>query len=356
MKIESKEFLPVEIVFHPNWWNKNFGMDFGWDYFFDPDTRMKAEQQMSKILYQKFGQVGYGLPDPKPEPVIGPVHLAAGFITSAVWGCDIVYSPDASPQVICRNMTIEELNAMDIPDPMKCKDFFALVKLIEYFKEQYGSVIGDIGWHSLQNLALDLVGQNIFLAYLDSPEVVHRIYEKLNKSIIEIVNYIRNLTGTSSLSVNRSIKNIEPAINLNSNCSIQMISNEQYEAFVLPHEKELSRKLQPYGVHHCGNNMHTIAEGYSKIPDCCFFDVGWGADIAYCRKLLPDAFFNIRLSPVNIKECTPDKTKADIETLFSQVDDLSNVGLCCINMDYGTPDENVMAIFETVEKYRKMGA
>ena len=356
MKIEARQFLPVEIVFHPNWWNKNYGIDFGWNYFFDPDTRVAAEQKMSQILHQKFGRFGYGKSDSKPEPVIGPVHLAAGFMVSAIWGCEIAYYPDASPQVIAKKMTIEQLDAMPEPDPMRCKEFAVLVRLVDSLQQQFGYVKGDIGWHSLQNLALDLVGENIFMAYFDQPETVKRIYEKLNHSVIEIVNYIRRHTGTSSVSVNRSIINVDSSINLNSNCSIQMISNDQYEHFILPHEIELSKNLQPYGVHHCGNNMHTVAEGYSKIPDCCFFDVGWGADVTHCRKLLPDAFFNIRLSPVKIKECTPQEVKNDIERLFNQIKDLNKVGLCCINMDYGTPDENVAAIFETVEKYRKMGA
>lgn len=356
MKIEAKEFLPVEIVFHPNWWNKNFAMDFGWDYFFDPEKRVQCEVEMSRILHEKFGQFGYGDGVAKPEPIIGPVHLAAGFITSAVWGCDIVYYPDASPQVLCKNMSIGELDNMASPDPAQSREFSALIKLIEELKEKYGYVKGDIGWHSLQNLALDLVGQNIFMAYFDAPDRVKRIYSKLNDSIIEIVNYIRKLTGTSSISVNRSIEKVEPTINLNSNCSIQLISNEQYETFILEHEKRLSKELQPYGVHHCGNNMHTVAMGYSKIPDCCFFDVGWGADVTMCRKLLPDAFFNVRLSPVKIKECTPNEVRRDIENLFAQVGDLSKVGLCCINMDHDTPDETVAAIFETAEKYRKMGA
>lgn len=311
---------------------------------------------MSHILYEKFGQYGYSQKNPGPEPVIGPIHLAAGFMISAIWGCDIIYYPDASPQVTARKMTIEQLDALQEPDPTTCKEFAALVKMIETLKRRFGYVKGDIGWHSLQNLALDLVGENIFMAYLDQPETVKRIYTKLNHSVIEIVNYIRRLTDTSSISVNRSILNVDSAINLNSNCSIQMISNDQYEHFILPHEIELSKKLQPYGVHHCGNNMHTVAEGYSKIPDCCFFDVGWGADVAHCRQLLPDAFFNIRLSPVKIKECTAQEVERDIANLFKHVGKLNNVGICCINMDYGTPDENVAAIFETLQKYRKIGA
>ena len=134
-----------------------------------------------------------------------------------------------------------------------------------------------------------------------------------------------------------------------------MISNETYEEFLLQREIELAKQLQPYGIHHCGNNMHNVAEGYSKVKDACFFDVGWGADIAYCRSKIPDAFFNIRLSPVKIKTCAPEEVEADMINLLENAGDLSNLGICCINMDYGTPDENVARIFEIAERYRKYG-
>ncbi|MFC1608516.1 hypothetical protein ACFL47_11160, partial [Candidatus Latescibacterota bacterium] len=117
-----------------------------------------------------------------------------------------------------------------------------------------------------------------------------------------------------------------------------------------------SQRLQPYGIHHCGDNMHTVAEGYSKVSEACFFDVGWGADIAYCREKIPDSFFNVRLSPVKIKTCTPEEVESDLVNLLDNAGDLSKVGICCINMDAGTPDENVAKIFEVAERYRAYGA
>ena len=42
--------------------------------------------------------------------------------------------------------------------------------------------------------------------------------------------------------------------------------------------------------------------------------------------------------------------------LLGQAGDLSKVGICCINMDYGTADENVAKIFEVAERYREYGA
>lgn len=310
---------------------------------------------MRRVLWEKFGDSGYGEEHPEPRPVIGPVHLAAGYIISSLWGCNIVYPEDSSPVVIPMNMTAEELDKKDIPDPAENKDFRDFFALIHTLKDKFGYVEGDVGWGCFQNLALDLMGDSVFLAYYDEPEKMKRIYDKMASGIIEILKLIKAETGTTSISVNRSIENVEPTINLNSNCSVQMISNDTYEEFILPFENRLAENMQPYGIHHCGNNMHNVAEGYSKVKDACFFDVGWGADIAYCRKKLPDAFFNVRLSPVKIKDCKPDEVEKDLVNLLENAGDLSKVGICCINMDFGTPEENVRRIFEIAERYRKFG-
>ncbi|MFC1650604.1 uroporphyrinogen decarboxylase family protein [Candidatus Latescibacterota bacterium] len=352
MRIEPHKFLPVEIVFHPNWWHNEAGIIFDRGYYFDPVRRVEDEKRMRRVLWERFGEFGCGEESPLDEPVIGPVHLAAGYMLSSLWGCELDFPVDSSPVVIPRTMTAGELLAKDVPDPDENREFEDLFKLIGALKEKYGYVSGDINWNGVQNLALDLMGENVFLAYYDDPSAMHTIYERITKNLIEILNMIKKETGTTSITVNRSIQNVDPTINLHSNCSVQMISNELYEEFLLPCDIMLSENLQPYGIHHCGNNMHNVAVGYSKVKEACFFDVGWGADIAFCRKMIPDAFFNVRLSPVKIKSCTPDEVEADMVSLLENTGDLSKVGICCINMDYGTPDENVARIFETARGCR----
>jgi hypothetical protein len=59
---------------------------------------------------------------------------------------------------------------------------------------------------------------------------------------------------------------------------------------------------------------------------------------------------------VKLRECTPQEVKEDVERLLRQTGPLEKTSVCCINMDYGTPDENVRAIFEVVERYRRYGA
>jgi hypothetical protein len=69
----------------------------------------------------------------------------------------------------------------------------------------------------------------------------------------------------------------------------------------------------------------------------------------------PDAFFNIRLSPVRLMSCTPENVRADMLHTIGQAGDPMRVGFCCINMDHGVPEENVAAIFQTAEELRNVG-
>ncbi len=47
-----KNRVPCEVVFHPDWWNKHYGIVFNENYFFDPHTRVEVEQQHRQILSQ----------------------------------------------------------------------------------------------------------------------------------------------------------------------------------------------------------------------------------------------------------------------------------------------------------------
>ena len=167
----------------------------------------------------------------------------------------------------------------------------------------------------------------------------------VTRAQIAVGTYMRSRTGTLSLSTNRSTVNVNPAIFLHLNCSVQMVSPQVYEAFLFPYEKRLAEKLRPYGIHHCGDNLQLYAPCYARLP-VIFFDVGWGSDVTRCRKDLPGAFLNLRLNPVRMLQCTAAEVRRDAENLVAAAGDTRNVGLCCINMDYGTPDENVHALWE----------
>lgn len=351
---KSNILVPVSFVFHPEWWNKNYGICFERDFFYDPKVRVEVDLEMRKILQKRFG--GYGIEQDtrlEPRPCIGAVHLAAGYIISELFGCETIFSKDSSPQVVSKNITDEEADKIEPINLLENKTFQELKRLIEELKKKYGYVVGDINWQGILNVALDLRGEKIFMDMILSETRARRIFTAIARTIKEFVDYIRSETGTSSLSVNRTIKYIDPTINLHSNCAVVMISPQMYQDLLLNFDIELSEALHPYGIHHCGNNMHIHAKGYAKVEKAIFFDVGWGSDISTCRKILPNAFLNLRYDPVKMRVLQPEEISKDIEIMLNQSANPEKTGICCINIGWDVPDKNILTIIRTVEQYRQ---
>ncbi len=348
MKYTTKNRLPCEVVFHPDWWSHHAGIVFNEDYFFDPETRVAAEQRHRQVLFDKFGSLGLGEENAEKKPVIGPVHIAAGFVVSALLGCKIRFNDDGPPEVLPRAMSDDEVMALDVPDVTNTYPMNKLLPLMDELEAKYGYVEGDVDWNGLLNTALDLRGQNFMMDYYTNPDLVKHLLDVIYETTLETVNLIRKRTGTSSTAVNRIVGVVDPTINLHSNCSVTMISKDTYDEFHLPYELKLADQLRPYGIHHCGNDMHKVAESYAK-SDPVLLDVGWGSNIAFCREKLPNSILSLRIDPVQMNTWTPDEVQRHVSRCIEAGGPLDQLAVCCINMDKNVPEENVFKLFETVQ-------
>ena len=356
MELRPAKLLPVDVIFHPDWWHTHYGLDFGSPFHFDPQVRVESERLMRQALFDRFGDLGLGEADAQPRPVVGPVHLAIGFVVQAMLGCQVRFSAHAAPWVLCAELSDEQVWALQVPDLESAPMMRQTIALMDDLEEAFGYLEGDIPWDGVQNIALDLRGQQLFLDYYDNPELVHHLFDIIARTIYLVADYVQGRTGTTSISLNRIVASIDPGLNLHSNCSVQMISKATYEEFLLPYECWLAERLQPYGIHHCGDNLEHIIEAYARVPGLVYVDVGWGSDVAACRNTLPDAFFSLRLSPARLRSQTPDQVRADVECLLDRAGPLDKAALCCIAMDSGTPDENVRALFESAVSHRRKRA
>lgn len=341
--------LPVDVVFHPSWWNKNAGISFDEDFFYHPVKRVESEQRMEKELYDRFGRYGLGVNRNTSLPVIGAVHNAAGYIISEMLGCSVVYGGDSAPQVIAAERDV--INILP-EEAFKSAAYKKLQNLMETLKKKYGYLEGDINWGGVLNVALDLKGQNVLTDLFINPQETKIQFRKISEVIEKFVSGIARETGTSSVSVNRNVRNIEAPVFLHSECSHTMISTEQYEEFLLPIDLEWSKKYRPFGIHYCGNDPHRYAETFGKIKNLDFLDVGWGGDLKILRRYLPDTFLNIRLDPVNLNNYTEKELEATITRLVEDSNNPYLTGICCINMDDKVEDKKVSAIFRVVEELR----
>jgi hypothetical protein len=341
--------LPVEFVFAPAWWNKREGITFDEDFFYHPARRVEVERRMEKALYDRWGGYGLGADHQKDHPVVGPVHLAAGYLVSEMLGCEVHYREAGPPEVV--PSTRADL-FLDEEAVFRSPAYARFNRLVEALKARFGRLEGDVNWGGVLNIAMDLRGQRIFEDMYDQPVETGAFFAGIGRVIERFVGQVEQETGTSSVAVNRSVRFFRKPVYLHSECSHTMISVDDYETFLMPIDQAWSRNHDVFGIHYCGADPHRYAGAFAKIPKLAFLDVGWGGDLKILRAALPDTFLNIRLSPVELVGQTVGEIRAVVRRLVADAGDSSLTGLCCVNMDDKVTDEKVTAILETAAEMR----
>jgi hypothetical protein len=349
----AEPYLPVDVVFHPNWWQRHYGLSFDRDFFYDAQRRVWQEQRMRHLLYERFGDLGLGQKDAPRRPIIGPILMGSGYIIQEILGCEIKYQESGNPWVLSRNLSEAEIWDLEVPENIEATPpMRALLGLMETLEAEFGYLQGDVPLHSIINVAIDLRGQDYFIDLIENQALVAHLHQVIARTIYEVGRRVKSRTGSVAISVNRIIASFEPGIFIIPNCSLQMISPAMYQQLLIEHDTWLGWQLPPLGFHHCGNNAHLFAPLYARAG-AVYLDVGWGSDIAACRAALPQAWLSLRLNPVRMRTATPEEATADTQALLqAHGAPWERVAVCCINMDYGTEDEAVRAMFHTVAGYR----
>jgi hypothetical protein len=347
--VEKK--LPVDIVLAPEWWYKNTGITFDHDFFFHPLKRVESEQRMEKELYERWGRFGLGAEKDKAKPEIGAVHLAAGFMLSEMLGCEVKYSENHPPVVVPAN---KESLEIDVEAAFRSKVYKDFLNLTDRLKAKYGYLTGDVNWGGVLNIAMDIRGEQIMMDIMMSPDEVKNYFHSIAEMIERFTDQEESETGTTSISVNRTVRHLSKPVFLHSECSHTMISREDYEQLLMDIDVEWNRQKDFFGIHYCGKDPHRYAESFAKLPRLDFLDVGWGGDVAHLRKYLPDTFLNIRLSPVELVDMSEKDIQDTITKLVNESANPYLTGVCCVNMDDKVTDDKIDAIFSTVEDLRKM--
>ena len=345
---ETNPTYPVDIVLAPEWWHRHAGITFDRDFFYHPARRVEAEARMERVLYDRWGRYGLGSKESRPE--VGPVHLAAGYLLQEMLGCRVEYRDGHPPQVIPARQ--EKLH-VDPDAAFAGKAFKTFEALCDQLEGTHGYVTGDINFAGILNIALDLRGQDLFIDMYTDPEHVKRQFARIAEVITRFVDFVVARTGTSSISVNRNVRHLRQPVVLHSECTHTMISEKDYERFLLEYDVQWARRYRAFGVHYCGSDPHRYAASYAKIPGLHFVDVGAGGDVRVMRDHLPGTFLNLRLDPVGLREQSPEQIRNTVQNLAQASQNPTLTGVCCINMDDTVTDERIEAIFEAVGNLRR---
>ena len=340
----DKEHIPLGVGFYPDWFHKHYGISFGKEYYFDPEKRVKTRMEIARRLHERFGDVGLGNPDPKPVPLItfGMVMLPA------IFGCDIVYKDEALPWAMPLNLSEKEIMKLEVPDILHSPPMTDMIDQIDYLQNKYGHVVGDINTTGVQNLALKIRGDQLYVDFFENPALCHHLLQVCTECVIQLFQFNRKTTGTGAVDVTPMC---DPKLFVIPNCTAEQISLKTYEEFILPYDNQVADACHPLGIHHCGS-VNQVLEGYAKVHHLAFVEIGFGSDVKKARQVFgPDVAINSRINPVLMKNGTAEEVAAEVRNLISQGDPLGNFSIDTVGLTYGTPDENVIAALNTAKEY-----
>jgi hypothetical protein len=341
--------IPFDITFHPSWWNKNAGIHFDRRFFYDPEYRIEADIHMRKCLYERFGEFGLGEKEPKPRPIMDSDLVAGEYLQSAMLGCEIQFSGQNLPEVICASLSEDQIDRLAAKKLDEYSGWNEITAQMDYLEKKYGYVESHIDLHGVQNLAMDLRGMELFIDYYDQPHIAQKLLQMCAMIIRQAGEYFNSRSRTISAGVTSIMRQVDPLIFVTSNCTVDMVSNDVYENQLLQWDNYLSSGFKKFGIHHCGKTMEHLIQGYSKVNNVFFLEVGAFSNIKAVRSAFADTFMNLRYSPVRLKEVTQEDLKNDIRQMLGDGYKAERTSISCVGIDADTSDERVREFLNTVK-------
>ena len=158
------------------------------------------------------------------------MHVAGGFVVPALLGVEIRFAENEAPWQVSSNLSREQVLALKAPDLESTWPMSDLILQMHSLQEELGYVVGDFNTDGVINTALQVRGQQLLVDMLEDVELAEHLFAVVAETQARVVECVRQRTGTCSIAVNRSILNVDPALYVHANCSVQMISPALYRA------------------------------------------------------------------------------------------------------------------------------
>lgn len=330
-----------DICFHPGWWHKNAGIDFSQSFWDVPDVRMEADLHMRHELFQKFGKYGLGEKSPNIRPIFGSDLTACGYLFSEMLGCKIQYFANTSPRVVCADLEDDTCWKLTKPNFETNEVWQRAQSQLDDLYHRFGYVESHINLMGVQNIALDLRGQQIFMDYYEDEDLAHHVLSVACETLLEAGRRLRKYTNKLSGGVTNIVNLVCPKVFLTSNCSVEMVAEHIYEDFLLKYDVKLAEEFAPFGIHHCGQSMEHVINGYAKVPNLSFVEVGAFSDLQAVVEALPEeTLINARYSPVRLLNVTEDELHRDLVEMMKIVPE-ERLSISCVGIDASTEDTQV---------------
>ena len=122
-----------------------------------------------------------------------------------------------------------------------------------------------------------------------------------------------------------------------------MLSNEQYVEHLLPYDRMLAEAFPCFGIHHCGPNTEAVIDGYLKVPNLKFLEIGAGSDLCAVARAIGERDIKccISYSPVALKADSREETARKTDEAIRAFGGDERLCFSCVGIDGATEPAEV---------------
>jgi uroporphyrinogen-III decarboxylase len=312
----------------------------------DPLARIANSIKDRQYLHEKYPILFPHLPDSKGSPGIGIAVVTMPML----FGSQVRFTPHMDPIALPIMKTDEDpmqLRKPNLDDAMQWL-YSEIDTLVEH-----GYRKGSIGMPNMQgplNIAFRIIGDTKMLGLLARPSkaaVVSHIMEVVSDTFIEATQRLHKTLGhpeKNSFSM--------------AGCTYYYLSPTQWMKYELPIVKKC-QVLGPISLHHCGVATHDMLDNYVQIP-WNHVEFGFGTDLKYARQKfispkLGPLPFSCRVSPYRLLNESKIQIEKDVNWIIENIKG-GPTSISCVGIPWQTPDENIYAMYNTIQRYNQSKA
>jgi hypothetical protein len=325
----DEPFLRPEIGFTPAWYREALGIDFNARWHRDVAYRRETVAAMRAELQRRFP----GEPIGGSDRDDGPPDLLTGLFgatsVAQIFGLAPRFACDNWPNVEPRHLTPEAMAALPRPD-LDANPFFAgLMRQLDDIAGIEGHIEGFINWQGIINNAQRLRGQDIFIDLFEAPEACHHLFGTLCDTMIEAIRRVQARQRETGVDYRFATV---------SNCTVNMVSPEQYREFLLPYDRRIAAAFDTLGIHNCAWTADPYLDAYASVPNVGYIDMGLASDLVRAKALFPKARRALMYTPMDLANKPEREIRADFERIAR---DYAPCDIVIADIDAGIPDERV---------------
>jgi len=326
MKEEQLKYLEIDVSFCRGYYSKNFGLEYGKEYFENVAARAETDQAAKRALHERFGDLGLGDSDPKPIVQLGyddTLNVTLAFGGELHLGADVTWTTPVLHSA-------EDVDSLAVPEIESTWPH-------THFLKKYEEAVSCVGAenirppkvHGILESALDVRGDAFLEDLLLEPQRAEKLLDVLTDTVI----------ATKEFWDRKCYGEVRSGLSMGG-CSTTMLSPSTVEKFLVPRYSRISKHFGDAFLCSCGESTKNL-EAFAMIEELRYARVGWGTDLKKAAQILKERHVKASVDVVRASKLSPDEFEKDVRKVLTELEPVDNVSLLLINAATDTPDENV---------------